>query len=251
MSKKKQEQLKNLLNSTEMTDFNRGFFSKIYPEGVDSLTEKKLDHALSQCERTVEINKNSRAVAKAEFDKLDKETQALVLEKFPNLLTAIFDNEAKTAFTSFLAELSKQKADAAAQVKANQEKLERDKLPKIAKDKQNPKFESFDSLEEAREHFEGDGAELFDCGQGYYQDEATANVYIENSLYEVKLKADIDSAKQDRGDRLYWVDKVTSITFTPVSEQSVNDAEKAVLISAIASLESQLKLKKQQLNALK
>lgn len=250
MSKKKIELLKSYLNSNDLNDHNRDAFRRMYPNGPDVLKGKSLDHAISQCERSIKDNKESYAVAKTEFDKLNKETQALVLGKFPNLLTEIFDSHSKKELSNFLAELESQKTADAAQVKANQEKAERDKLTKISKDNQNPKFESFDSLEEAQDHYKDDGASLFDCGQGYYQDEVTTNAYIEDSLYSVKLTAEIDSSKQDRGDRLYWVEKVTNISFTPVSERSVIESEKAELFEAIANLESQLKLKKERLNSL-
>ena len=53
--------------------------------------------------------------------------------------------------------------------------------------------------------------DMFDCGQGYAQDEAEAIVFIDDKFYSVKITAEIGSQKQDRGDRLYWVEGLESI----------------------------------------
>jgi len=56
------------------------------------------------------------------------------------------------------------------------------------------------------------GLDFFDCGQGYYADEASLICYTqEGCFFRVNLKADIESSKQDRGERLYWVEKISSV----------------------------------------
>ena len=47
-----------------------------------------------------------------------------------------------------------------------------------------------------------DNYDIFDCGQGYYQ----------------------DSAKQDRGDRLYWVDELDSVVYTKIDTPTLKES---------------------------
>lgn len=67
-------------------------------------------------------------------------------------------------------------------------------------------------------YFSADYHEFFDCGQGYYQDEAEAIVFIGHKYYRVKMKAEIYSAKQDRGDRLYSVESLESVTYSEITK---------------------------------
>jgi len=71
-------------------------------------------------------------------------------------------------------------------------------------------------VSQIEEYFSEDYHELFECGQGYYQDEAEKIVFIDNKFYCVKMKAEIYSAKQDRGDRLYWVENLESVTYSEI-----------------------------------
>jgi len=66
------------------------------------------------------------------------------------------------------------------------------------------------------EYFQADAAEHFDCGQGYYQDSVTLLCRIEDKFYEVTLKAENGSQKQDRGDRLYWVKSIESVSYKEI-----------------------------------
>ena len=63
------------------------------------------------------------------------------------------------------------------------------------------------------------GKEYFDCGEGYHQDDAT--IYIEldsGKIYEVNMEANCEGNKTDYGERIYFVDKITSVTFKEVGE---------------------------------
>ena len=63
------------------------------------------------------------------------------------------------------------------------------------------------------------GKEYFDCGEGYYQDDAT--IYIEldsGKIYEVNMEAECEGNKTNYGERIYFVDKITSVTFKEVGE---------------------------------
>ena len=65
-------------------------------------------------------------------------------------------------------------------------------------------------------YFAEDCSEYFDCGQGHYQDEAEEIVFIGHKFYCVKMKAEIFSSKQDRGDRMYWVESLESVTYSEI-----------------------------------
>ena len=66
--------------------------------------------------------------------------------------------------------------------------------------------------EQIEEFFMGyQGECCFDCGQGFYQEFAHKIIKIGKKFYEVTIKAEIYSSKQDRGDRLYWVEGIESV----------------------------------------
>ena len=71
---------------------------------------------------------------------------------------------------------------------------------------------------EIEDYFSDNGHDYFDCGQGYYQDEAGLICKIGNKFYEVVLRAEIDSSKQDRGDRLYWVDRISNVEYEEIEK---------------------------------
>ena len=63
------------------------------------------------------------------------------------------------------------------------------------------------------------GKEYFDCGEGYYEDATT--IYIEldsGKIYEVNMEANCEGNKTDYGERIYFVDEITSVTFKEVGE---------------------------------
>lgn len=70
--------------------------------------------------------------------------------------------------------------------------------------------------EQIEDYFKDDGSDLFDCGQGYCQDEANVIVKIAQKFYNVTIFAEIGSAKQDIGDRLYWVEKIEKVEWNEI-----------------------------------
>ena len=55
--------------------------------------------------------------------------------------------------------------------------------------------------------------------EGYYEDATT--IYIEldtGKIYEVNMEAECEGNKTDYGERIYFVDKITSVTFKDVGE---------------------------------
>ncbi len=99
------------------------------------------------------------------------------------------------------------------------------------------------STSQIEDYFKEDMYDLFDCGQGYYQEEAKALCKIQEKYYEVILKADVVSEKRDRGDRLYWVEDIESVTWKEIPkpipketwystyQMTINEDEKNLLDS--------------------
>lgn len=77
-------------------------------------------------------------------------------------------------------------------------------------------FDDLTSEDDIVPYFEDIGHELLDCGQGYYQDETVEVVKIGNKFFEVTIIAEVYGEKQDRGDRLYYVDHIKSVTYKEV-----------------------------------
>lgn len=67
-----------------------------------------------------------------------------------------------------------------------------------------------------KEYFEDDYSDYFDCGQGYYQDEADVIIKIGPKFFNVHLEAELGSQKQDRGDRLYWAECLENVTWKEI-----------------------------------
>lgn len=74
-----------------------------------------------------------------------------------------------------------------------------------------------------------DSHEDFDCGQGYYQDKINQIVYLDNKFYKVEVTAEIDSAKQDRGDRLFWVSSIKDISYEEIEAPELKPVTELVL----------------------
>jgi len=66
--------------------------------------------------------------------------------------------------------------------------------------------------------FKNDFNDEFDCGQGYYEDKAVLFVKIGAKFYHVTLTAEIGSAKQNVGDRLYWVEGIKKVEYVEVEK---------------------------------
>lgn len=69
------------------------------------------------------------------------------------------------------------------------------------------------------------GYDYLDCGQGYCTDTTDIIAYIAGKFYKVTINAEITSAKQDCGDRLYWVDDIKSVTYIEIPEPEPKSEE--------------------------
>ena len=68
------------------------------------------------------------------------------------------------------------------------------------------------------DYFIDNGRDWLECGQGYYQDETDVLCKVGNKFYSVHIKAEICSAKQDYGDRLYWIEGISSVGYKEVKK---------------------------------
>ena len=69
-----------------------------------------------------------------------------------------------------------------------------------------------------------DNFELFECGQGFYQDTAEVLAIIGDKYYQINMEADIESSKQDHGDRLYWVGRISKVEWKEIPKPQPKEA---------------------------
>ena len=68
-------------------------------------------------------------------------------------------------------------------------------------------------------YFKDMGNEYFDCGEGYYQEDATIYVQLDSGkIYEIYMEATCEGDKTDWGDRIYFVDEITKVEFKEIDE---------------------------------
>ncbi|ATF13518.1 hypothetical protein A616_16500 [Brevibacillus brevis X23] len=91
------------------------------------------------------------------------------------------------------------------------------------------------------QYFTDSGREFFDCGQGYYQDEAELICKVSDKFYKVKIEASIVGEKRDVGDKLYFVDEIKSVTYEEIEKPEPKEK---------VSVTYQLELTEQQKSAL-
>src|SRR5690625_2481680 len=73
-------------------------------------------------------------------------------------------------------------------------------------------------VSDIEDYFRDIARDYMECGQGYYQDEAEFICKIGDKFYEVAVLAEIGSAKQDVGDRLYWIEGFKKITYREIEK---------------------------------
>ena len=73
-------------------------------------------------------------------------------------------------------------------------------------------------VEQITPYFEEIGYDHLDCGQGYYTEDADFIIKIGFKYYNVHIDAEITSSKQDRGDRLYWVEEISNVKYHEVDK---------------------------------
>lgn len=69
-----------------------------------------------------------------------------------------------------------------------------------------------------KDYFKDEGRDFLECGQGYYQDEENILCKVGDEFYDVHIKADIGSSKQEYGDRLYWIEDISSVDYKEIEK---------------------------------
>lgn len=96
-------------------------------------------------------------------------------------------------------------------------------------------------VSDIEDYFEDIARDHMECGQGFYQDEAEFICKIGDKFYEVNVFAEIGSAKQDVGDRLYWIDGFEKITYREIDKPAPKPTNKISYIFDItATQESEI-----------
>lgn len=68
------------------------------------------------------------------------------------------------------------------------------------------------------DYFIDNGGDWLECGQGYYQDETDILCKVGDKFYSVHINAEILSARQDRGEDLFWVESISSVKYKEVEK---------------------------------
>ena len=102
-------------------------------------------------------------------------------------------------------------------------------------------------LEDIESFFKEAAYDELECGQGFYSDKGSSFARIGDKFYLVKYEAQIGSARQDRGDRLYWVEGITEVTYEEVNKQTVIDNINSNINSEIDGLNKQIDKLKEKL----
>lgn len=97
------------------------------------------------------------------------------------------------------------------------------------------------------EYFTDDGRKFFDCGQGYSQDHAEVVAKIKDRYFFVEIDAEVWGAKQDIGDKLYWVEEITNVSYKEVSYEEVKEWHNKDIHSNITYLEEKIESLKSKL----
>lgn len=150
----------------------------------------------------------------------------------------------KKEIESFLAEKQKEEQEKIQAEKEKQALEELSQHPKVEKNFQ-ANFQKFNSIKEAQSYYEDCAYEYFDCGQGYYEDNIAEYCFVQDVFFKVDIEAQIESSKQDRGDRLYFVDYIKKVDCTPYDFKQYQADKKAEKEKLIAQKEKELEVLKQ------
>ena len=159
----------------------------------------------------VDINKNQR-IRKELEDKIYALNPKEKLEGIPTSeLQAIIDKH-----EAFNEELRRKEKEIADNQPSEEDWEIEDYLIKQYNVYQYKRYLTHES--QIEETFKDIGYYYLDCGQGYYQDEAEIIVKIGKRFYNVNIHAEITSAKQNVGDRLYWIERIHSVTWKEIDK---------------------------------
>ena len=118
-------------------------------------------------------------------------------------------------------------------------------IMKIYRDEKYLKSEA-----DIEDFFHDEAYELLECGQGFYKDECSVYCGIGDKYYKVKCTAEIGSAKQNHGDRLYHIETMNDPTYEEIDAEDIKELINQSKIDEINSLKEKIKTMIEQLNKL-
>lgn len=87
-------------------------------------------------------------------------------------------------------------------------------------------------------YFKDNGTEYFDCGVGYYEEDAEVYVKTKDSkIFEVLIKAECVGQSNDYGDKTYFVDRIKSVNYSEISEL---EYQQNSLVNTLCHIENKL-----------
>ena len=98
-----------------------------------------------------------------------------------------------------------------------------------------------ESPDEIEELFLDVGADFLDCGQGFYTEKDTIHIFLNGKSYAVTITGTIGSQKQDRGDRLYYIDDIESVTYVEIPTPEPKERKNYSLDDLVNVTEDQYK----------
>lgn len=225
----------DILNShlQELSSSQLNFLKRLYPN-VTSLKAKDLDNAIRLCTSTISKNEQAKALlhnlSKNYPEKIKNAEQ--VLGKIDTHL--VVTHELLKSYTEIV-----NKKD----INIIVEKSITDGQMKTPLNNQltcSPfNFKKFASEKDAKEYFYENGSDLFELGIGRYQDKAEDFCYINEVFFKVEVQAEVWGTKQDRGDKIYHLEKINAVTFAKASETDVIEKKKSSLTEKISKLMNQ------------
>jgi len=91
------------------------------------------------------------------------------------------------------------------------------------------------------EYFMDMGADFLDCGVGTWTESKMIRIFLDGKSYAVTIKGEISSQKQDRGDRLYYVEDIKSVTYVEIATPAPMDRKNYSLDDLVGVTEDQYK----------
>lgn len=217
--------IQNLLE--KLSPKQRQRFDLIFPTCPD-LHIENIDRALNICKKAIASNneKNARLMQSLGYS-LDE-----FLKQYPEVRKEFLcDYEETVIQFQKNIELEKEKDYKKEQIQKEIDIINSYQKIDVSEQKD---FEAFKNMTEAKNHYKDEGNEMFDCGQGFYQDESVSYCFIQDVFFKVNLTAHIVSSKQEVGERLYWVDSLKDIKIEPANFQDfkvLKQKEKEELIA--------------------
>lgn len=86
-----------------------------------------------------------------------------------------------------------------------------------------------------------------DCGKEYYENDVDfldsiehVAIKIQDDYFLVEIEAELESEKRDKGDRLYSVESITSISYSPITFDELKEVLNRGTMAKITELKAEI-----------